>query len=456
MNTHASIAANETIARLSAPVPRYTSYPTAPHFHDGVDGQVFRRWLAELPASDPVSVYLHVPYCDRLCWFCGCHTKQTLRYEPVGRYLGVLKDEIALVTEAAGKRIRLGELHLGGGSPSMLRPEDLADLGDFLRRHFDFLPDARISVEIDPSDVGAGSVEGLVALGMNRTSIGVQDFDPRVQEAINRIQSFEDTEGVVDRLRAAGIGSLNIDALYGLPLQTRDTLVRTIEQVISLEPDRIALFGYAHVPWMKTHQRMIDEASLPDVNERFEQARLAGDLLKRAGYVGIGIDHFARPGDSLTQAAASGRLRRNFQGYTDDPHETLIGFGASSIGRLPQGHVQNIAATNNYLAAVGAGELPIARGIALNADDRVRGFVIENLMCGFAFSAGDLEARFGVAAEPVLAEAERRAAEDRDGHFARDADRFVITEAGRPFTRTIASWFDAYLGRGAARHSAGV
>ncbi|GIL01432.1 MAG: coproporphyrinogen-III oxidase [Alphaproteobacteria bacterium] len=454
MNAPARLA--DAVARFGAPVPRYTSYPTAPHFHDGIDGGCYRRWLAELPAATPVSVYVHIPFCDRLCWFCGCHTKQTRRYEPVRRYLAALQSEIGLVGAAAGGRLTLGELHLGGGSPSMIEPGDLAALGETLRRHFELTAQARISVEIDPSDIGEGSIDGLKALGMNRASIGVQDFDPRVQRAINRIQTFADTAAVAQRLRAAGITSLNIDALYGLPFQTRATLERTIEQVVSLEPDRIALFGYAHVPWLKPHQRMIDDAALPDLAERFAQARLAEALLVQAGYVAIGIDHFARPGDSLARAAAEGRLRRNFQGYTDDPCETLIGLGASAIGRLPSGHAQNITATGNYMAAVSRDELPIARGIAFSADDRVRGHVIERLMCEFGFSGDELAARHGAAARPVIAEARARAEADRDGYFVREGDRFVITGAGRPFTRTIASWFDAYLGRGQARHSAGV
>lgn len=446
----------DPVRLFSAPVPRYTSYPTAPHFHDGIDAATYRGWLGGIAADAPVSVYVHVPYCDRLCWFCGCHTKQTLRYDPVARYLQVLHREIELVAAAAGKRLRLRELHLGGGSPSMLKSEDLARLGEVLRRHFDFDAAARISVEIDPNDVTADTIEGFKALGMNRASIGVQDFDPKVQETINRIQTFEDTARVVAMLREAGITSINVDALYGLPHQTRGSLERTLEQVVSLAPDRIALFGYAHVPWMKTHQRMIDEASLPDMEERYLQARLAEERLKDAGYAAIGIDHFALPEDSLAQAASAGRLRRNFQGYTDDPCEVLIGLGASSIGSLPQGYIQNVPATGNYIAAVERGELPVAKGIALTGDDRLRARVIEALMCDFAFSADDLRAEFGGAAELVIEEADARVADDAHGFFRRLGARFVIAEPGRPFARTIASWFDAYLGKGKARHSAGV
>ncbi|MCB1465224.1 MAG: oxygen-independent coproporphyrinogen III oxidase [Nitratireductor sp.] len=459
-NLNGELGAADPVRLFSAPVPRYTSYPTAPHFHDGahggVDAAAYRGWLGEIGPDTPVSAYVHVPFCDRLCWFCGCHTKQTLRYDPVQRYLQVLHREVELVGEAAGKPLKLSELHLGGGSPSMLRAHDLAALGETLRRHFDFTPDARISVEIDPNDVTADTVEGFKALGMNRASIGVQDFDPRVQETINRIQTFEDTRRVVEMLREAGIASMNIDALYGLPHQSLESLEKTIEQVISLNPDRIALFGYAHVPWMKTHQRMIEETSLPDIDARYAQARLAEQKLRDAGYVAIGIDHFARPEDSLARAADEGRLRRNFQGYTDDPCEVLIGLGASSIGRLPQGYVQNIAATGNYMATVERGELPVAKGIVLSEDDSMRARVIEWLMCEFAFSAARLREAFGAMAETIIEEADARVAADTHGFFRKQCERYVITPEGQPFARTIASWFDAYLGRGKARHSSGV
>ncbi|MEC9343796.1 MAG: oxygen-independent coproporphyrinogen III oxidase [Pseudomonadota bacterium] len=456
MTLHAKAAGSDPVRLFSAPVPRYTSYPTAPHFHEGIDAAAYRGWLGAIEAGTPVSLYVHVPYCDRLCWFCGCHTKQTLRYDPVVRYLEGLHREIELVAQAAGKRLVLRELHLGGGSPSMLRRDDLAALGDTLRRHFAFAPDARISVEIDPNDVTEETIEGFGLLGVNRASIGVQDFDPKVQETINRIQTFEDTRRVVGMLRDSGIASINVDALYGLPHQGMESLERTLDLVVSLRPDRIALFGYAHVPWMKPHQRMIDERSLPDITQRYAQARLAEGQLVASGYQAIGIDHFALPGDSLALASANGGLRRNFQGYTDDPCEVLIGLGASSIGFLPQGYVQNIVATGNYLAAVREGVLPIAKGIALSGEDRMRAWVIEALMCRFEFSGEALRQAFGEAAETVIEEARDRASNDVHGFLVRSGETFRITEEGRPFARTIASWFDSYLGKGRARHSTGV
>ncbi|MEZ5871210.1 MAG: oxygen-independent coproporphyrinogen III oxidase [Nitratireductor sp.] len=456
MNAPIQTPSAASLLRLGAAVPRYTSYPTAPHFHDGIDRHRYCRWLSQIREGEPVSLYIHVPFCDRLCWFCGCHTKHTLKYEPVEAYLRVVEREIDLVTAAIGKRVELRELHLGGGSPSLVRACDMASIAQRLCAAFDMSDQSRISVEIDPSDLDAGDCSGLEALGMNRASIGVQDFEPVVQKAINRIQTFEDTARVAEALRRAGARSLNMDALYGLPHQSVATVLKTLEQVVSLKPDRIALFGYAHVPWMKTHQRMIDEAALPGIEERFEQASEAGDFLVKCGYQRIGIDHFALPTDSLAIAATQGRLRRNFQGYTDDPCEVLLGLGGSSIGRLPQGHVQNITATGNYVAAVNKGELPIAKGIAFTDEDRTRARVIEMVMCNFAIDTAVLRKEFGVEAETVISEAGRLADEDRDGLLVKSGDNFVMPEASRPFARTVAAKFDTYLDSGKARHSSGV
>ena len=252
--------------------PRYTSYPTAPHFHAGIDADVVSGWLSAIPAGEAISLYVHVPFCDRLCWFCACHTKQTLRYEPVAEFVTALTAEIEMVGRLVGKRGKVAALHFGGGSPTMLKPDDLHALMDGLRRHFDFLPDAEISVEIDPNDMDEAKLDALADVGLTRASLGIQDFAPQVQKAINREQSFEDTKWVVDGLRARGVRSVNLDVLYGLPHQTQDSVAATMAQVRSLRPDRIALFGYAHVPWFKKHQTMIDEAVLPGADERLAQS----------------------------------------------------------------------------------------------------------------------------------------------------------------------------------------
>jgi oxygen-independent coproporphyrinogen-3 oxidase len=446
----------ELLKRFAAPAPRYTSYPTAPHFHDGVDAAKYAGWLAAVADGSGISAYIHIPFCDRLCWFCGCHTKHTLKYEPVAQYLEALHAEIRLIGTALGGRAAIRELHLGGGSPSLLKAADMERLRHVLHEAIGFDAQARISVEIDPSDVTQETLDGLRALGMNRASIGVQDFDPAVQKAINRIQTFEDTARVAEQLRACGARSLNIDALYGLPLQTERGVEETLRQVVSMRPDRIAFFGYAHVPWMKRHQQMIDESAIPGIGDRFAQAGAAARYLPQMGYQPIGIDHFALPRDSLSVAAREGRLRRNFQGYTDDACETLIGLGASSIGGMRQGHVQNVSATGRYMAEVLAGRLPVEKGFELSVEDRARGHVIEALMCRFGFSEEELVRLHGDAGRMVAREAAGIAAEDADGFLVHEDGSFTIAEAGRPFTRSIAARFDAYLAAGKARHSTGI
>lgn len=306
------------------------------------------------------------------------------------------------------------------------------------------------------SDVTDDTLDGLNALGMTRASIGVQDFDPAAQAAINRPQSFELTRDIVASLRSIGIGSLNIDALYGLPLQTEQRLAATLEKVVDLAPDRIALFGYAHMPRLKKHQTMIRDEDLPDQGERFKQARLAEAALVAAGYAAIGIDHFAMPHDPLAEASRTGRLHRNFQGYTTDACETLIGLGASSIGRFSSGYVQNIVPTTAYRAALDDDRLPVRRGYGLSDDDRVRAYWIERLMCEFAVSFADLEARSGAAAAPYIAEARIVAASDADGLCRVEADRFVIPDDARPYTRIVAARFDAHLRTSAFQYSKAV
>jgi len=435
--------------------PRYTSYPTAPHFHAGVDAATVQGWMKAIPGEDRLSLYVHVPFCDRLCWFCACHTKQTLRYEPVAAFLESLYAEISTVGGLLGGRGKVAALHFGGGSPTMLRPADTAVLMQALRGSFVFLPDASISVEIDPNDMDEGRLDALAGIGMTRASLGIQDFDPRVQKAINRDQSFADTRAVVDGLRARGVDSINLDLLYGLPHQSVDSVAATVGQALSLRPDRIALFGYAHVPWFKKHQTMIDEAVLPGADERMAQSRRAAVLIGEAGYVVIGIDHFALPTDTLALAAAAGSLRRNFQGYTDDACETLIGLGPSSVSRFRDGYAQNVPATGEYERRVREGGLATVRGIALSDDDRLRAWVIERLMCDFRFSAREATAKFGGAAHAVMAQASLMAQEP-DPLLIDDGTYFAVPRGRRPLVRLAAARFDAYLTAGSARHSAAV
>ncbi|KQW28630.1 coproporphyrinogen III oxidase [Rhizobium sp. Root274] len=444
------------LKKYSGAVPRYTSYPTAPHFHEGVDSGVYADWLQAITGEQKLSLYLHIPYCDRLCWFCACHTKHTLRYEPITIYLESLKKEIATVGKLVNRDAVVTAVHFGGGSPTMVRPDDLVDLMGALREAFHFSDEVEISVEMDPNDLDEPRYNALAEIGMTRASLGVQDFHPDVQRAINRIQTFEHTKSVVDAVRARGVHSVNCDILYGLPHQTEETLAETVRDILSLSPDRIALFGYAHVPWMKKHQTMIKEEVLPGIEARFAQMNLAARMLVEAGYEPVGIDHFARPTDSMAIAQREGRLRRNFQGYTVDAADALIGLGASSIGQLPQGYVQNMPATGEYQRMADNEGLAAVRGVAVSDDDRMRRRVIEEIMCRFELSFDALRAEFGADAEAIVGEARSFVGSNQDDICRLEGDRFTITEAGRPFARTIAAVFDSYLANGKGRHSIAV
>jgi len=457
----AADAPKDLLAKYGGPAPRYTSYPTAPHFHAGVDGGLYANWLSQLPDDQPISLYAHIPFCDTLCWFCGCQTKITRRYKPVSEYLDVLETEIALVRRAiGGRRLPMSHIHWGGGSPTMLTPDDVRRLARAVDAHFERTPDCVFAVEIDPREMSQADVEALAEAGVTRASLGLQDVDPKVQQAINRIQPMDETEALAARLRALGVRELNLDLMYGLPYQTAAHVLRSLEAALALRPDRIALFGYAHVPWMKTHQKMIPDEALPGSEERYAQAEAASAALDAAGYVRIGLDHFARPDDPMAIAHKAGTLKRNFQGYTTDDASALIGVGASAIGRLPQGFVQNEAATGVYARKVAAGRLPIGRGKAFEGDDRLMGAAIERLMCDFEVDLDDLAAAFAVGRE-AFADAEARLAPlIADGLAERSGARLRATPQGRPYVRHLAACFDHYFKdparAGAARHSSAV
>ena len=444
----------EILKRYAGAVPRYTSYPTAPHFSERTGVAEYRSWLAGLPVDARLSLYLHVPYCDELCWYCGCNTKATQKYEPVGKYVEHLIKEIDLVCEAVGGKRAADHVHFGGGSPSILGAEDIHRVGERLRRLVDVSDDAEFAVEVDPRAIDEERTAAFAAIGVNRLSVGVQDFAAQVQLAINRIQSYEKTRSVIEDFRKHGVESVNIDLVYGLPFQTQDSVGRTIEQVLQLQPDRVALFGYAHLQERLTHQRLLPSEHLPGPEERFAQANHAADALVNAGYVRVGLDHFASPDDRL----AKGDVRRNFQGYTTDDAGVLIGMGASAIGRMPQGYVQNAVSTAEYQRRVAAGKLATQRGHAMSQDDEIRSLVIERLMCGLHFPERELVQRFGDAASGVVEQARDLLRSETDGLICADpdGDGFRVTEKGRLFVRTLASVFDAYLNTAEVRHSAGV
>lgn len=444
------------IAAYDQRVPRYTSYPTAPHFSADIDGATYAGWLQALPADAALSLYLHVPFCTQLCLFCGCHTAVVNRTEPVEAYASTLLAEIDLIAAAIGRRLDVQHIHWGGGTPTMLPPASLRAIDARLRERFHVPPDAEIAIEVDPRTLGTPALEALTAMGVTRASIGVQDFDPVVQRAIGRIQPWRATATAVAGLRHIGLRSINLDLLYGLPHQTEASVAATAQKALTLLPERVAVFGYAHVPWMKKHQALLPEAALPEALARHAQSRAAERVLCDAGYAAIGLDHFARPDDEMAVAARSGRLHRNFQGYTTDDAPILLGLGASSISSLPQGYVQNAAGVPAWRDAIRDGRLPVARGITLTPQDRLRRSVIERIMCDCAVDLAAIASRHDAAPSSLMDAAPALEQLARDGLIHWSGYRLAVTDVGRPFLRMVAAAFDTYLRAGAARHAVAV
>ena len=441
---------------FAARVPRYTSYPTAPHFHSGIDYQAYGRWLADIPPGTPISLYLHVPFCDTLCWFCGCHTSVVNNYAPVEEYCGLLMAEIALVADALPARHPVRHIHWGGGSPTMLRPNDVKRLDQTLRRHFDLSYNMELAIEIDPRGLTQEHVDSWVEAGLTRASIGVQDCDPAVQKAINRVQTPEETAKAVEMLRQAGVRSINFDLLYGLPKQSLKSWEETLHFALELSPDRLAVFGYAHVPFFKKHQALIPAELLPDLETRLCQVEMATQILGAHGYIAVGLDHFARSDDKMAKAASIGALTRNFQGYSTDGAPVLIGLGASAIGSLPQGYIQNAPAVPVYRSALAQGRLPVSRGIALSREDRMRRQVIERLMCDLQVDLQSVCERFGESPSLFRQSLSRLAPLIKSGIVSVVNDVVSIAPQWRMAARLVCAAFDTYLENSPARHSVSV
>jgi len=438
---------------FDARVPRYTSYPTAPHFAGGVDGQRFEGWVRSIPEGGQVSLYLHVPFCRRLCWFCACRTQGTSTNDPVRAYLEVLKAEIAMLGKVLPEGVTLSRMHWGGGTPTLMDPDMMAELAAAVAEVVPMSDGAEFSVEVDPNEIDGPRLDVLAQAGMNRASIGVQDFDPEIQKVIGRDQSYELTAEAVEMIRARGIHSLNADILYGLPHQTNERITASVEKLLSLSPDRVALYGYAHVPWMAKRQNMLPTEALPTPAERLDLFETAARLFRWDGFDAIGIDHFARPDDGLATALKSGKLKRNFQGYTDDTSDVLIGLGASSISRFPQGYAQNAAATSAYIKDVRAGQFATARGHVFTEEDRVRGRMIEQLMCEFRISCDQILA---LGADPSWLHGElTRLATRFEDMVDYSSAGLAILEKALPLARVIARAIDGYdLSK--AGHSAAI
>ncbi|MDP1631027.1 MAG: oxygen-independent coproporphyrinogen III oxidase [Caulobacter sp.] len=438
----------DLLDRYDGRAPRYTSYPTALEFSDAVGPGAVTDWLSALSPAERISVYVHIPFCKRLCWYCGCNTRAVRNTRLISDYVAGLADEMALVEATLPHKPAVGAIHLGGGTPNMLSRDDLGGLFRALRHVFRVSPGAEVAAELDPSVLTRDWVRAAAFHGLSRASLGVQDLSPHVQAAVNRIESFEVVENAVGWLREAGLASVNLDLMYGLPRQRTQDVLATLDQLLTLRPERFALFGYAHVPWARPNQRLIADADLPGPVERLEQSDAAAERLVADGYVRIGLDHYALPQDPLAVALRDGSLRRNFQGYTADPHQTLIGFGASAIGRLPQGFYQNDATELGWRRRVRAGELPVVRGVALTDEDRFRGEIIETLMC---HGEADLTAICGRHdRSPAELEPERRrlTAFAADGLVRVSDNGLRVTPLGEPWVRSVAQVFDRRSGEG--------
>lgn len=420
------------LAKYDRPAPRYTSYPTAPHFTDRpAQGDIAARLAALLPGK-PVSLYVHVPFCRILCHYCGCHTQAVRTDAPVERFTPLLLREIAKVAAAVPRNLPISQIHFGGGTPNILPLAALGRVMAALTGAFARTADTEVAMECDPRLLTPAYIQGLARLGFTRVSLGVQDFDPAVQEATNRTQPLEMVRAQVAALHMETITDINMDLMIGLPHQNPDSVARTAEQAADLGASRLAVFAYAHVPWMKKHQSLLERHGLPARAERFVMARAVEGALAGRGYAAIGIDHFARAGDSMRAALEGGTLRRNFQGYTDDQAATLIGFGPSAISAYPGFYAQNVPDTARWSQAVEAGALPVVRGRILGEDDQARAAAIAQVMC------------YGEIADAGLADAGRLAELEADGLVERAGAGFAVTDKGRPFTRLAAACFDAH------------
>jgi len=443
-----------SLGLFDAKVPRYTSYPTAPHFGNDVGPDRYADWIGRIAPGSSVSLYVHVPFCRRLCWFCACRTQGTQSDRPMLTYLETLKAEIALMARHLPEGVRLSRLHWGGGTPTLLSPTMMTDLAGAIAELAPFAEGAEFSVEIDPNEIDEARLDALAAAGMNRASIGVQDFDAQIQETIGRIQSYDVTREAVEMIRARGIQSLNADILYGLPHQTRARMTESVQKLLSLNPDRVALYGYAHVPWMSKRQQLIPSDALPTPEQRLDLFDTARRLFMWDDYAEIGIDHFATKTDGLTVAQEAGRLKRNFQGYTDDQSEVLLAVGASSIARFPQGYAQNAPATAAHTGKIREGRFSTSRGHVFTGEDSLRGRMIEALMCDFRIDAAEMRSRFGVdqaRLDALFAEA----SDAFPGMIEVSRDGLFVPHEARPLTRMIARVFDAY-DPSKTKHSAAI
>ncbi len=444
----------ELIEKYGGQVPRYTSYPTAPHFTDEVGGKNHADLITQRDNSQPVSLYFHIPFCEKLCWYCGCSMKVVNSYSPIERYVKLLIKEIGLLAKNAQQRLEVSHIHFGGGTPTVLEPKDTALLFAAIAEHVTVLPDAEIAMEGDPRTMTLAKAEAYKKAGVNRVSFGIQDFDAKVQKAINREQPFELVNAVLEDCRLAGLERINIDLMYGLPHQNIQNFEDSIDKALSLRPDRVALFGYAHVPWMKKHMKLIPDDLLPDSELRMELFDLAAGKLEKAGFVAVGLDHFVRDDDPMAQAFERNQLNRNFQGYTTDLATDLIGLGVSSISSFAgRGYTQNIVSTTEYENFIEKREFATYRGIVMSEGDVLQGEIIKQIMCYYCVDLQEEAEKMGMALEKVEYKTALLEAMAEDGVIAFDGVKLTIAENARALVRVVASAFDSYFMASEKQHS---
>jgi len=437
----------ELLARHDRPGPRYTSYPTAIEFTEDVDVATYEQHLARANAlrDDPLSIYIHLPFCEHRCLFCGCHVIVTPHKKRALPYMDMLLKEIDLIAAQLPHRRKISQLHLGGGTPTYSPPHELDRILSHLFTYFERAPGAELAVEVDPRVTSREHLDTLAKHGFNRISLGVQDFTPRVQETIERVQSVEQTRDLIEHARSLGFRGVNVDLIYGLPFQEIESFERTIDIVLDLEVDRAAVYSFAFVPWIRGNQRSIQEEDLPAAEEKVALFAMARERFLNAGYEPIGMDHFARPDDELARAKREGRLRRNFQGYTVIPADDVIGLGISAIGDVRGGYFQNTKTLAQYERSVNAGELPLARGVTLSPDDELRRYVIHQLMCNGVIEVADVERRYDIRfAEIFEQDLARLALLVPEGLVTITSERIEATPVGEMFIRNLAMCFDIY------------
>ncbi len=429
--------------------PRYTSYPTAPYFHDGVDENVFLTHVHkdnQQMNNKDLSLYFHLPFCDTLCYFCGCNMMVTRSQSKIEQYIDYLEKEIILIKRHIDSDRKVKQLHWGGGTPTHLSPAQIRRLGAVIHKYFDFHPDAEVGVEIDPRELTRDHMVALSEAGFNRCSMGIQDFDKKVQKAVNRIQPEGITRDAVDWARELGFTSINLDLMYGLPYQNHKTYGETIDTVLTMQPDRLAVFNYAHLPNMIKHQQLIKEEWLPTADQKLQLLKLSIEKLNDAGYVYIGMDHFAKPDDELTLAMQNGTLYRNFQGYSTHAGINLLAIGITSIGMLSDIYVQNFKKLDDYYKSLDSGKLPVMRGVALNDDDQLRREVITELMCNFRLEKSKFDTKYNIDFDSYFQNALTNLKSlEEDGLIDLEKDALRVTDIGRLLIRNIVMNFDLYL-----------